>query len=66
MKQIGNYVNWYIQGISRCNFNFKFPTILILALLLFLTFVDFTPGALKIVSGTASFFITLMLATVKI
>lgn len=56
----------YLDRLSRCEFETKFYTMVILASFLIMTFLDVTPTFLRMISGGISFVILVLLGVVKI
>ncbi len=55
----------YVDGMSRCEFRYKFPTLLVLCILLFFTLIDFTPDVIRYCTGGLCFVISLLMGILK-
>jgi hypothetical protein len=65
-QNLKNGIKQYFEGIRRCDFRYKIPTLIALSLLVVGTFVDLTPDSLRPIFGVAAFTVTLILGSVKI
>lgn len=56
----------YIDDLSLCKFNVKFPTLLVISVLLSLTFAEGVHDIMKYISGSISLLLMILASAVKV